>query len=218
MDWAFTIQCIVGIIAITDPLGVVPVFLSACDERDRAEARSIARRTTLTVLITLVLFACLGQGILRFFGITLPAFRVGGGILIAVMALPMLHGRVSPAKQNPDEAAELSERETVAIVPLGIPLLAGPGAISTVMLFSQKAHSWPRIGGLAIAIGLTVLAVYVTLRTAARMQRFLNPTELAIAHRVMGLILIAMSVQFIADGLKELFPLLTWSAGQPLPL
>ncbi|MCC7145638.1 MAG: NAAT family transporter [Phycisphaeraceae bacterium] len=208
MDWAFAIQCIVGIIAITDPLGVVPIFLSVVDRQDQAQMRRVARHTTLTVCCTLILFAFLGQGILRFFGVTLPAFRVGGGILLSIMALPMLQGQLSPAKQNRDEAEEIAARSSVAIVPLGIPLLAGPGAISLVMLLSQQAQDTGRLLGLGAGIGITTLATFLALRAAVSIQKYFGRTEIAITTRVMGLIMIAVGVQFAADGLKELFPLL----------
>lgn len=208
MDWTFLLKSVVGLVAVTDPLGVVPIFLSVTRGQRPAELRRVALMTTLTVLITLTTFALIGQGILWLFGVTLPALRVGGGLLLVVMALPMLQGLMSPGKQNATEAAEIAERQSVAFVPLGIPLLAGPGAISAVMLLAQQAESASRMAGLATAIIVTTLLVFVALRLSGRLQRYLGPTEQAIINRLVGLIMLVMGVQFMADGLIGFFPLL----------
>jgi multiple antibiotic resistance protein len=211
MDWTFLLKSVVGLVAVTDPLGVVPIFISVTRGQRSGELRRVALLTTLTVLVTLTVFALIGQGILWMFGVTLPALRVGGGLLLVVMALPMLQGMMSPGKQNPTEAAEIAERRSVAIVPLGIPLLAGPGAISAVMLLAQQAETVDRVGSLAIAIAVTTLLVFVALRLSGRLHRYLGQTEQAIITRLVGLVMLVMGVQFMADGLVGLFPLLAGS-------
>ncbi len=208
MDWAYLLKSVIGLLAVTDPVGVVPIFLSVTSGQSRPELRKIIWRTTVTVLITLTVFALIGQGILWAFGVTLPAVRTGGGLLLVLMALPMLQGSISPGKQSPAEAAEIINRRSVAIVPLGIPLLAGPGAISAVMLLAQQAETPARMGVLAIAIAATGLAVYLCLRLAGRLQRLFGETERAVLNRVVGLITLVIGVQFMADGLKGLFPAL----------
>ena len=208
MDWAFAVQCLVTLLAITDPIGSVPLFVAVTDQRAPAIARRIAWNATWTTFVTLVGFAFLGQGILHSLGVSLPAFRTGGGILLMFIAFPMLQGQMSPAKHGAVEAQDLAERESLGIVPLGIPLLAGPGAMSAATLFGQQASRWERVAGLAAAIVITALAVLVVFRMAPRIGRLLGRIGVAIANRIMGVILMAVGVQFIADGMRELFPML----------
>jgi len=206
IDVWFGLHCLLAFMAILNPIGAVPLYLGITSQQDAAATRRVARNATLTVFFALALFAVLGQAILRFFGITLPAFRVGGGILLLIMAIALLQGRMGQAKHAPEEADELAERESVAIVPLGMPILAGPGSICTSILMAQEAKTLPMILALALSIVLSTALVWIILRLASRLQRLLRRTEIGIVNRVMGLILAAVAVQFMADGLKELFP------------
>lgn len=208
MDWSFAVSSLAAFIAILNPLGAVPIYLTLTSPKDPIATRAVTRNATLTVFLTLFLSALLGHAILRFFGITVPAFRVAGGILVLLMGISMLHGKMSYAKQTPEETYDAAERNSIAIVPLGIPILAGPGAISTSILLAQQAHTISRILTLGVVLVLTTVLVYTVFRAAQRLQRRLGKTELGIVNRVMGLILAAVAVQFIANGLRELFPIL----------
>jgi multiple antibiotic resistance protein len=208
MHWPFALQCSAALLAILNPIGALPLYLTLTAHRDRPSAERVARKATVTVFAALAVSALIGQAILRFFGITIPAFRVGGGILVLLMAVSMLQGRIGYSKQSPDESADLADRESVAVVPLGIPILAGPGSISTAILLAQKAVTWPMMASLASSIVLATTLVYLTFRIAQRTEQYLGRTEIGIVNRVMGLILAAVAVQFITDGLRELFPML----------
>ncbi len=195
-----------GLVAITNPLGVVPVFLSLTEGVTERERRAIIRRTTLAVSSVLIVSLWAGDLVLRFFGVGIPAFRTGGGLLILVMALSMLHARRSQVKQSPAEREEASARDDVSVVPLAIPLLAGPGAISLVV--DQAAAHGAVLTRLAFTGVVLVLGVLVwgVLRVAEPVGRRLGVTGLNVATRIMGLLLAAIGVQMITAGLVELLP------------
>jgi len=205
-EYSLYLKTLVGIVAIVNPLGAIPVFLSLCGQRSPEEARAIARTTCVAVAVVLAVSAWLGEGLLSFFGIGLPSFRTGGGLLILLMAIAMMHARQSRVKRSPEEEDADSEREEVAVVPLAIPLLAGPGAISLVVTDAQ------RLGGISGRLAITgcilivSLLVWLTLRAAQPIGRKLGVTGLNVFTRIMGLLLSAIGIQMIAEGLGQLFP------------
>ncbi len=207
-DSANYIKVLVGIISIVNPLGAIPVFLSLSGDRSQAEVRQIARVTGLSVAVVLVISAWTGEMILSFFGIGIPAFRTAGGLLILLMALAMMHARQSSAKRSPEEEDADSEKENIAVVPLAIPLLAGPGAISLVVVEGQRAHGF--FGHLIVSgcILVVALLVWLTLHLARPIGERLGVTGLNIATRIMGLLLAAIGIQMIAEGMINLFPAL----------
>ena len=191
-----------SVLFIVDPLTAVPTFL-AITARDTPETRRLmARRGAWTCAITLTAFASGGSLIFRLFGITLGAFKVAGGVLIGLNALDMVQARRSQQKETAVEKAEGIEKEDVGIMPLGVPMLAGPGAISTVMVLAGAAKSAVITVGVYVAIGLTAVACYLTLAAATRLERRLGQTGMRIFTRLMGLVLGAIAVQFIIDGIK----------------
>ena len=207
------VQAFIGLVDIVNPIGAIPIFLSLTAQKNHEERKRTARVTAVAVALVLVLSAWLGASLLGFFGIGIPAFRVGGGLLIVLMAVAMLHARMSPIRHTDEEADEaVNEKEDVAVVPLAIPLMAGPGAISLVIVDAQQASGW--LGLLLLTLIITVLAllVWIVLHFSEFLGDLLGVTGLNIATRVMGLILAAIGVQFIADGLKALFPLLAGTA------
>jgi multiple antibiotic resistance protein len=207
MNWEFLLVSFTGLLAILDPLAVVPIFLTLFGDHSSADKARIARTTALAVCITLLTFMTVGAALLNFLGITLPAFRVAGGILILLMALDMLGGSMSRVKRA-ESAEDYSDVSSFAIVPLAIPLLTGPGAMSTAILLSQKANSWADRLGLYLIVIVLALIVWTTLRLAEQAQRVLGKTGIRVATRIMGLLLAALGVQFAASGLLELFPAL----------
>ncbi|OGU48187.1 MAG: antibiotic resistance protein MarC, partial [Hydrogenophilales bacterium RIFOXYA1_FULL_63_33] len=161
----------------------------------------------LTVLGVLTLFAFLGEPLLMFFGIRLAAFAVAGGLLLLLLALSMVQARVSPQRQTQDEAVEAEERDAVGVVPLGIPLLAGPGAITHVIVAASAAKGEVlHQTALLIPIGVVALSVWLSFRAAPVISRRLGKTGIHVVTRLMGLIIAAISVEMIADGLGKLFP------------
>lgn len=201
-------KTLIGILAIVNPLGAIPVFLSLCGDRSEAETRAIARLTGLSVAIVLVIAAWIGNPLLAFFGIGIPSFRVGGGLLILLMAIAMMHAQQSRAKRSPEEEDEDSDKDDVAVVPLAIPLLAGPGAISLVVVEGQRAASLADRFLISACILIVAIVVWLTLRLAGPIGRRLGITGLNIATRIMGLLLSAIGIQMIAEGIKQLFPVL----------
>jgi multiple antibiotic resistance protein len=170
----------------------------------------MARRGAWTCAITLTTFALGGSLIFRLFGITIGAFKIAGGVLIGLTALDMVQARRSQQKETPVEKAEAMAKDDVGILPLGVPMLAGPGAISTVMVLTGAARSWVSTAGVYAAIALTAYLSYLTLRAATAVERRLGQTGMRILTRLMGLVLCAIAVQFIVDGIK-----MTGLAGTP---
>lgn len=190
---------------VVDPIGTVPLFLSMTAGDSAEKVRRTAQRACVVACGLLVFFALFGGVIFQVFGVSLGAFRVAGGILLMVTALDMLRARTSETRSTPQEVSEGVAKEDVALVPLAIPLLAGPGAIATVMvLMSRGPQDWRSNAAVLLAVLLTFASAYLILRAAALVHRVLGASGMAILERVMGLILAALAVQFIADGARSL--------------
>jgi multiple antibiotic resistance protein len=188
---------------VVDPFGVVPIFL-AITARDPGKARQMAMRACLVGCGLLLFFALFGGLIFKVFAVTLSAFRVAGGILLLITSLDMLRGHTSQTKTSPEEELEGAQKEDVAVVPLAMPLLAGPGAIATVMVLMSRGTGLLTAIPVIISIALTFVASYYLLRAAGLVQRLLGQTGVSILQRLMGLILAAIAVQFIAEGGHDL--------------
>lgn len=191
-----------SVLFIVDPLTAVPTFL-AMTARDTPETRRLmARRGAWTCAVTLTAFALGGSLIFRLFGITIGAFKIAGGVVIGLNALDMVQARRSQQRETPVEKAEGIEKEDVGIMPLGIPMLAGPGSISTVMVLTGASKTIVTTLGVYAAIVLTAVLSYLTLAAATAIERRLAQTGMRILTRLMGLVLCAIAVQFIIDGIK----------------
>jgi MarC family membrane protein len=191
-----------SVLFIVDPFAAVPTFL-AMTERDSPEQRRLlARRGAWTCAITLTLFALGGSIIFTIFGITIGAFKIAGGVLIGLNALDMVQARRSQQRETPVEKAEGIQKEDIGIIPLGVPMLAGPGAISTVMVLALGAKGPPTMAAVYVSIVLTALISYSVLAGASMLERRLGQTGMRILTRLMGLVLSAIAVQFIIDGIK----------------
>lgn len=206
IEWTDYAKFFIGLVAIVNPIGIVPVFVGLTRNLTDAERNIVGVRASLTVGIVLVIALLMGDSVLAFFGISLDSFRVAGGILILLMALSMLHGGISPEKQTTEEAQDAEDKERIAVVPIGMPLLAGPGAVSTIIIFTHRGHGVLHYSLLlTIAVGLAILT-WLALRAAPLIADRLGRTGLNIVGRIMGLILAAIGVEFIANGMKQLFP------------
>lgn len=207
MDILELAKAALALFAIVDPVGVIPIFLLATRGYTLAQSHAAARIAALTVLGVLTLFAFLGEPLLMFFGVRLAAFSVAGGLLLLLLALSMVQAHVSPQRQTQDEADEAEEREAVGVVPLGIPLLAGPGAITHVIVAASAARGdllYQTI--LLIPVALVALSVWLAFRAAPVISGRLGKTGIHVVTRLMGLIIAAISVEMIASGLGKLFP------------
>ncbi len=200
------IKDLIGVFAILNPLGAIPLFLTLTAGRSRDEMRRIAAKTASAVTAILIVALWSGQRLLAVFGIGVPAFRFAGGLLVLLIAIAMFHAKSTPARHTKEEDAEAESKEDIAVVPLAIPLLAGPGTISLVIVDAQKARGLG--GGLVLSAGILVVGilVWLVLRLAEPIGVRLGTAGLNIATRIMGLILAAMAVQFMAVGLTALLP------------
>jgi multiple antibiotic resistance protein len=196
---------VVTLIAVLDPFLAVPIFLAVTNGRDHAARVRLARAVTLTVFAVLVGAAVFGEALLGLIGASVPAFRVGGGLVLLLMALAMLNAQPGSMRQSRAEAQELEEGELTGVVPLAVPLLAGPGAISTAILAAGSggvAHVAALVGCIALVCGV----LWWVLRIAEAVGPRMGTTGLNIATRLLGLLLAALAIQTMAEGLRELFP------------
>ncbi len=194
-----------AVFLIVDPIAVVPVFLAMTGGDSPEKCRAMAARACLTAAALLSLFALFGSFIFEFFQVSLPAFRVAGGLLLMLTAFDMLRAQRPATKTSDAETREGSEQEDIAIVPLAIPLLAGPGAIATVMvLMAEHGAGIQAAIPVIAAIFITCAIGYVILRSAQQVKKVLRFTGIAILERIFGLILAAIAVQFIFEGSKTL--------------
>lgn len=199
------LRFVVTLTAVVDPFLAVPFFLAFAGSRGDAERRALARQVALTVFVVLAVSTFVGEALLALIGASLPAFRVGGGLVLLLMALAMLNAQAGGLRQSHAEARELESGAVSGVVPLAMPLLAGPGAISTSIIAAEKggiAHQLALVGCIAVVC----LVSWATLRRAHAIEAQLGVTGLNIATRILGLLLAAMAVQTMAEGLKSLFP------------
>lgn len=191
-----------SLFAIVDPFAAIAPFLAMTSRDTPQQRRRTARTACVTAAGVMAAFALLGPSIFHMFGITLPAFQVAGGLVLLLSALDMLRAQKSPMKETPEELAEGMDKDDVAITPLAIPLLAGPGAITTSIVLSGRAASLPQKAIFFALIGLVAFVSYWTLVLASDSAKKLSPTLLNIVTRLMGLLLAAIGVQFILSALK----------------
>jgi len=206
LEWHEYLEILTAIIVIVDPFGLIPIFISiTADETEREKART-AKVAVTAAAIVLIVSILAGGPLLRFFGISIASFKVAGGILIFLTAVSMINARISSSKNTPEETKEAVEKENVAVVPLAVPLLAGPAAISTVIIYSHKQPGLAMKGFLIGSVVLVALGTWVLLRLSSAISRKLGRTGLNNTTRLMGLILAAIAIEFIAGGLLQLFP------------
>jgi multiple antibiotic resistance protein len=204
----FAITALASILFVVDPPGALPAYLSMTADDDPVRRRQTVWRATLVATITMLVFAAMGGLILRVFGFTMAAFRIAGGLILLLVALDMLRAQRS-TQEGPNELSEGAAKDDVAVTPLGVPMLAGPAALSTVATLMGTAQTWLDTASVYLAILITGAAIYLTLRLAEPIYRALGRSGINVFSRVLGLIVAAIAVQFILDGLKaaELFPL-----------
>jgi len=193
-----------SIFFLVDPFAVIPSFLVITADAEERRRRKMARRAAFTCFVVLSSFALAGSLIFKLFGITLPAFKIAGGIILILIGLDMLQARRSQTKETPGETQEGSEKEDAGIIPLGVPMLAGPGSISTVMVLMSGSQRWWEVIPIFASIALTSLASYWILAGADRVRDYLGETGIRILMRMMGLLLTAIAVQFILNGMADL--------------
>jgi multiple antibiotic resistance protein len=205
-DWKTSAEIATALFVITDPLATIPIFITLTSGQSAEERKHTANITAITVATVLVLSVFIGEPLLRLFGVSIASFRVGGGIVILLMAISMLNARLSRTLSTPEEVQEGSEKDDPAVVPLGIPLLAGPGAISTIIIYTHQAKDVYDTIFLVFAGLFVGLAVWISLRMADPIRKLLGKTGINIISRLLGLVLAAVAIEFIASGLAQLLP------------
>ncbi|MGA3345724.1 MAG: MarC family protein [Terracidiphilus sp.] len=202
----FSVLALSSIFFLVDPFAAIPSFLAITESADPARRKRMARKGALTCFIVLTSFAVGGQLIFRLFGITLPAFEIAGGMILLLIGLDMLQAKRSATQETHGDAEEATAKEDAGIVPLGIPMLAGPGAISSVMVLVGQAPSiwhW-QMGAILGSIAVTSLVSYWVLAGAGRVRQVMGETGIRVLVRVMGLLLVALAMQYFVNGLTDL--------------
>ena len=200
----FSLIAFTSIFVLVDPFAAIPAFLVMTSDSSGTRRRRMAARAAWTCLTVLAVFSIAGSSIFNVFGITLPSFKIAGGIILGLIGLDMVQARRSPTKETPGDTEESRQKEDVGIIPLGIPMLAGPGSISTVMVLVSQAADWKHSAVIFSAIALTAALAFAILAAADRVRSFLGETGIRVLTRMMGLLLTAIAVQFILNGLKDL--------------
>ena len=203
-----TFKTFISLLALVNPLGAIPFFISFTASNTRAERRRIVRIASITVAAVIAFTTLLGQQVINFFGISVNSFQVGGGIIMLLMAISMINAHASGTKTTPEEAVEGELKENIAVVPLAIPLLTGPGTISTVIIYAHKGDGFLQLASL-IGSGVAIaLLTFLALSAADPISRVLGRTGINVATRLMGLMLAALGVELIVEGMKALMPIL----------
>ena len=203
IDYIYAITVFMAIFAIVDPMGNIPIFYTITQKYNREERIQIAKKAIIAATITLVVFGLLGNYIFTLFSITIPAFRIAGGLLLFRVAFNMLYGVTPGTKSTEKEKEETLEKDMIGIVPLGIPLLAGPGAISTVMLYNSQGSISNSII-VFLSVFATLFITYILLRNVDKIFNRLGRVGSLAISRIMGLILAAIAIQFVINGVHQI--------------
>jgi multiple antibiotic resistance protein len=199
----FSFVALTSIFFLVDPIAAVPTFLIITGHAGAAQRRRMAWRASVTCFVVLSSFTVAGTLIFKLFGITLPAFKIAGGLILLLIGMDMLQARRSSTKETPTETEEGAEKEDVGIIPLGIPMLAGPGSISTVMVLMGGSPQWWYAFPIIAAIAVTAACSFWILAAADSVRGHLGETGIRILTRMMGLLLTAIAVQFMLNGLTD---------------
>jgi len=198
----FALITFTSVLFIVDPIAVIPTYLVITRDESPLQRASTARRACIAAALLLSVFGFAGRLIFELFGITLPAFRIAGGLILWLVAMDMLRSQRT-MQETPAEIIEGQEKEDVALTPLAVPMLAGPGAISTVTVLAGQARTVARTVTVYAAIVLTAFVCWIVLRAADRLSARLGRTGIQIASRIMGLMLAAVAVQFVITGVSD---------------
>ena len=200
----FTLLAFTSLFVITNPLAVVPGFLAMTPHDTPAQRVRMARFACFVAAIVLLAFSVAGEFLLTFLGVTIPAFQIAGSIVLLLIALDMLRARRSSVQETIEETDAGAAKEDIAITPLGVPMLAGPGAISNVILLHGKASGWEQHALLASCIIAVCAASYYVFALSAHGAKWLSPIILRLTTRLMGLLLAAVAMQFLVNALRAL--------------
>ena len=201
----FLILSIISLITLINPVGIIPTYLNIIESFNDKEQKEITFKACIVAFILLLIFAIMGTFIFNFFNLTIYAFKIVGGILFFRIGLNMVESKISRTKSTPQEEKEALNKEDITYTPLGIPLIAGPGAITSVMILSEGVVSTPEKILFVLAIAICIIITYIILSASKKMSRMIGTTGIRVIQRVMGIILMAIVVQLIFNGLHLAF-------------
>jgi len=204
MQTSFVVAAFTAIFVVVEPFGIVPTFAALVHDHSKEDIRRIALRASVVGAAILVFFSLFGRLLLDTLGVRIDSFRMAGGLLLLFTAFDMLRAKQSSCRCTHDEIEDASRKDDIAIVPVATPLLAGPGAMATVMMLMSRANEPWKIGSVLASIVVTFLISYAVLRSAVLINRLAGRSTMAVLQRVLGLVLAAMSLQFIVDGAMNL--------------
>ncbi len=201
----FFIFCLTTLFTLINPIGISPILIIMTERFPERKRIEIAKKGSLTAFITLILFSILGSVIFNFFGITIEAFQIMGGILFFRNGMRMLDSKIGRSRTTPAEQEESEESDDIAISPIGIPLIAGPGAITAAMLLSSQTPQLYSYFTIISSIFFVLSLVYIILRNGNFLLKLLGTTGIRIIQRLMGLILMVIAVQFVINGVLSIY-------------
>ena len=202
LDISFILLSFSSLFTLLNPIGTAPIILSLTESFDLPAYKKIIRKSLIVACGILLLFAVLGKVIFTFYGITIYAFKIAGGILFLRIGINMIEARVSRTKSTPKESEEASLSDDIALTPIGMPLIAGPGAITSVMILSAEATTYGQKIIFYFSIIITLVITYIILSWGKKLTKKLGTSGLRIIERIMGMILMVVAIQFILDGLN----------------
>lgn len=203
---AFFASALVTIFIVMDPISIAPLFLALTPGMKPDEKLRVMRRAVLVAGAILIVFAAVGRLLLRSLGITIPAFYIAGGILLLLIAIDMLFARPSRTRETPEEGAEALRSTDISVFPLAVPILSGPGTIASVVLYMSLAGTDVlKIVAVLASIAIALVANYLSMRLSGFILRFFSETGIHVAGRVMGILLAALAIQFVLNGIATYF-------------
>lgn len=202
--WQYFAVALSSILFLVDPVATIPAFLVMTEGHSQEHRKRMAKRAAWTCFFVLGGFGLIGAQVFKLLGITMPAFRIAGGLILLLIGIDMVQAKRPGTNEAPGEAEEGSHKEDVGIIPLGMPMLAGPGAISTVMVLIGPSPEWWQLLLVLAALAVTAATCFWVLKAAGGVRRHLGDTGIHILTRLMGMLLTALAVQFISGGLLEL--------------
>ena len=200
-DLSFFILSFSTLFTLINPIGIMPIVLSLTEDSENRTYNKIILKSSLFAFAILMIFALLGNFIFSFYGITIYAFKIAGGILFLRIGINMIEVKVSRTKSTPKESKEALDSEEIALTPIGIPIIAGPGAITSVMILSSETNFLSNKIIFYINIFFVLLVTFLFLLISKKLTKFLGTTGLRVIERIMGMILMVVAIQFIVDGI-----------------